>query len=450
VTDFGLTPTGFVPKTEDDVLADLETALRGKFGQSINLTPQARFGQLAGIFAERFGQLWALGEALYAAFDPDQATGAALDAIAAITGTIRLAATRSQVTLTLTGTIGSPPLAGRIVSVQSTGVKFKTKVDSPVFVAAPAWQSGHVYGTLGVFVTNANRIYVLITAGTSAGSGGPTTTAADITDNTAHWRYVGEGTAYAQVAAESVDTGPKVAASGTLTVIETPVARWESAINLLDAVNGRDVESDSALRLRREAEIHAQGNAVAEAIRADVLRVTDVTSVTVFANDTDVTDADGVPPHSVEVMVQGGVDQDIRAAIFATKAAGIGTTGNVTGTVTDSQGVAHTIKFSRPTLKTVYVDITVLYDATLYPSDGDDEIKAAIVAYGAVQKTGKDVVASSIGAQAFAVAGVLDANPVKISLTAGPTVSTTIPIGSRELAVYDTSRIVVHSSAATP
>jgi hypothetical protein len=147
-------------------------------------------------------------------------------------------------------------------------------------------------------VTNANRIYELITAGTSAGSGGPTTTAADITDNTAHWRYVGEGTAYAQVAAESVDTGPKVAASGTLTVIETPVARWESAINLLDAVNGRDVESDSALRLRREAEIHAQGNAVAEAIRADVLRVTDVTSVTVFANDTDVTDADGVPPHS--------------------------------------------------------------------------------------------------------------------------------------------------------
>lgn len=56
---------------------------------------------------------------------------------------------------------------------------------------APAWVLSTAY-TLGDLVENdTGKIYVCVTAGTSAGSGGPTGTGAGITDNTATWDYVG-------------------------------------------------------------------------------------------------------------------------------------------------------------------------------------------------------------------------------------------------------------------
>lgn len=56
-------------------------------------------------------------------------------------------------------------------------------------VAAAAWAALTAY-TTGQAVTNdTGKVYVCITAGTSAGSGGPTGTTADITDGTVHWMY---------------------------------------------------------------------------------------------------------------------------------------------------------------------------------------------------------------------------------------------------------------------
>lgn len=54
---------------------------------------------------------------------------------------------------------------------------------------ATVWAGTTAYAK-GAYVTNSTNIYRCITAGTSAASGGPTTTAADITDGTAHWKYI--------------------------------------------------------------------------------------------------------------------------------------------------------------------------------------------------------------------------------------------------------------------
>lgn len=54
----------------------------------------------------------------------------------------------------------------------------------------PAWASGTAYKKGQVVQNDSGKMYRCITAGTSAGSGGPTGTASDITDNTAHWAYV--------------------------------------------------------------------------------------------------------------------------------------------------------------------------------------------------------------------------------------------------------------------
>jgi hypothetical protein len=53
----------------------------------------------------------------------------------------------------------------------------------------PAWAASTAYA-VGVLRTNGGNTYICITAGTSAASGGPTGTGADITDGTVHWSYV--------------------------------------------------------------------------------------------------------------------------------------------------------------------------------------------------------------------------------------------------------------------
>ena len=85
----------------------------------------------------------------------------------------------------------------RIAALEAGGV-----VDSSLYVnlldyvcpsTADSWAALTAYA-VGDWVTNGGNVYHCITAGTSASSGGPTTTSLNITDGTAHWRYCGAGT----------------------------------------------------------------------------------------------------------------------------------------------------------------------------------------------------------------------------------------------------------------
>lgn len=55
--------------------------------------------------------------------------------------------------------------------------------------ASTAWQGSTAY-TLGQKVSNGGNVYTCVTAGTSAGSGGPTGTGSGISDGTAEWDYL--------------------------------------------------------------------------------------------------------------------------------------------------------------------------------------------------------------------------------------------------------------------
>lgn len=450
---YGLTSTGFVPKTLEIIRDEINAALTDFFGPSLDVT-NGILARIVGIMAERYAELWELAEALNSSQDPDKATSTALDALCLLTGTFRIEAAASLVTLTLAGTPTSVVPATSRASTASTGKKFLTTASATI-TAVAAWVASTAYA-LGDRVTNASRVYQCITAGTSAGSGGPTTDTADETDNTVHWRYLGEGTGAIDVAAQATETGIVVAVSGDITVIETPAGGWQSVINVLDARVGYDTQADEALRLTREEELSQAGTSTAEAIRAAVLALSGVTSVTVFENVTDVTDGDGMPAHSVEVLVRGGDDDSIGQTILEQVAAGVATHGNTTTNPLDSEGVAHAIKFSRPDEINIGVSVTLVKDPSSYPSDGDAQVEAAIVAFGNAQKCGKNAVASAVLAQAFKVSGVLEVSLPLISSVAAPgtpaapTVSTTISIAPRELAVYDTSWITISSSNGTP
>lgn len=451
--DFGVTEAGFIPRSYEDVVAEMQDEVRGFAGESIPLSERTIEGQTIRIVAERVSELWEAEQALDAADDPDSASGADLDATCALTGTIREGERPSMTTLTLTGTPATIVSAGSQAETLSTAVVFETTDDATI-AALAAWTITTGYA-VDDRATNGGNAYVCITAGTSAGAGGPTTTSDDITDGTVHWRFMGAGTGAVDADAEAVVDGPQVAASGDVTVIDTPVGGWSGVINLRDADLGADEETDESLRVRRELEIGRQGSSPPDAIRAEMLDVGDgtsnpVTSCTVFYNSTDLVDADGMPPHSVEVLVRGGEDQDVVDALYDAVAAGIATTGTSVGTATDDEGVDHLVYYSRPEEILIYVDIEVEVDASKFQSGAEDLVKEAIVEFGDGRDTGVDVRASAVSAQAFAVAGVIGVAHCYIDDAPAPAGSATISISRRQLAVFDTSRISVTVTPVTP
>jgi uncharacterized phage protein gp47/JayE len=98
---------------------------------------------------------------------------------------------------------------------------------------------------------------------------------------------------------------------------------------------------------------------------------------------------DGLPPYSIEVIAWGGSRDEILDALLQSKSAGVATWGNRIGTVEDEYGQVHTFRYSRPTLKDVYIQVELTTDIE-FPADGQDQVTNAIVEYvGGVDLSGQ-------------------------------------------------------------
>ena len=486
-TIYGLTAEGWVSKPLSVIVDELQTDYLNILGNSAGTETDGTIpldslaGQEITVLSDGFAAMWDLGAAIYSSFDPNAASDAALDQICALTGTTRDQESFSEVTVTCTGAPGTSLIVGRQVKTNDATNSVFASTAAGTIAALTSWASGTTY-SVGDRRTNASRTYVCITAGTSAGSGGPTTTASDITDNTAHWQYMGDGTGAVDVAFEAAVAGPVGALAGVLTSIVTPVSGWSGAINLLDAVAGALAETNPALRARREAELAGQGGSTADAIRAAILKVNEgstdpnhepPTSCTVFVNDNDLTDANGVPPHAVEILVQGGTDQDITQAVWDSVGAGTATYGNQSGTAIDSQGNFQIVSWSRPVAVPIYVTATVNYDATQWTSStlAAQAALSALLTYGDAIGIGVDVRSSVLsGAILFqpsaldsdgnavvpapsgsvAAPGMLEVSTMLIGIAPSPVSSASIAISTRQLATFDSSRCVITAVAETP
>jgi uncharacterized phage protein gp47/JayE len=251
------------------------------------------------------------------------------------------------------------------------------------------------------------------------------------------------------VAMEAETAGPVVANTGTLTVIETAQAGWNSITNAADATLGEDAETDEDLRLRRETELRRAGAGAAEAIKVDVESVTGVTSVTVFENTSDAVDGDGMPAHSFEVLAVGGAANDIAQAIWDGKPAGIEDHGGTPGTATDTDGGTHTVAFTRPTDVPLYLDIFVTVNTdplqgAVYPVDGDTQIKAALAAWGQDSLAiGSDLILSQLYPVIFGIDGVLDVTKIEAGTAPAPAGTVNVVIASRSKGSIDTANVTV-------
>lgn len=388
MTTYGVTDSGFVLKPLDVIRDEMAAKQRADIDPNWNTESDSVAGQYNGIVADQLAQLWEVSEANSNALSRD-ADGAPLDIIGALTGTPRRAATTSKVTLTVTLGSGITVPAGSIVSVENDpSIRVVTLAD----VTAPA----------------------------------------------------------TTVAAQAETAGAVTANSGTLSVIETPVSGWSAVTNADPLAGGLPIETDEQYRLRQLDELARGGGGSVPGIRADILAIGDeVTACEVLENDTLVT-VDGMPGKSVEAIVQGGDDQDIADALFASKSGGIYTHGSVGPiTVVDDQGYEHDVRFSRPTGRRVYIalGLTTVGDYT----DLETEVKDAIVAAAVTrsshgyQAIGGDVYAAQILVAALSVANVLNGRAaLSFSTISDPTAgASALTISSREIATIASIDIVV-------
>ena len=383
----GLLITGFKRKRLDQLLTELNDDMKAIFGDNLNLTPQSPDGQVNGVVAESQANLWEIAEEVHNAFNPSAATGASLSNLVQLNGITRKEATFSTVAIDVTGTDPTVIPAGSLISTSDTDSQFSIDAD------------------------------ITITGG------------------------VGSGTATA------VLSGAVNAIAGTLTNIDTPLAGWDSVTNAADADLGVNEESDAELRIRRRLSLATGAGSILESILAAVLNVTDVTAVAVIENDTNAT-VDGVPAHSFHTVVNGGLDQDIADVIWNKKPTGIQAFGSTTLPVVDSQGFSHDISFSRPTVINIYIDVAITA-LVGFPTDGNDQIKQAIVDYAAgilIENRGfdigEDVIYSEIYVPINTVEGV-QVDSLEIGIAPSPSGTSTISIGADQVSDFDTVRINV-------
>jgi len=477
-TEYGVLPTGFSRMRLPEIRQQIIDTLQSTTGLTFETRPDSITGQFINVFAEREATLWELAESVYHAMYPISATGVNLDHSVSFAGVRRLFAQRSTVWCACYGVETTIIPAGSIVRSsltqdnfllnETTTISRQTAIDATVAVMTAVvgeeyWirvdQSIYRYVAVAgdSALTIAQALFTQLLAGSFI-----------ISIDANEIRIYGiESISFALQISTNIelkiigsignftaeDYGPSEVPENTVNQIVTTMDGWTSVNNYVPGHLGRNLETDDELRLRYDKGVFILGAATLESIRATLEQnVTGILAVQVYENENDVVDADGRPPHSIEVIAYGGDPQDIADQIYLTKAAGIDTFGDIMVLVTDSVNYQHDIFFNRPVPVYIWVDVTVtLYNEEQFPDGGVPQIQLIVTETGNNFGIGKDVIVqrffgpiysnvSGIGSLDIKVAKAADVNaiPAPEDYT-----SSNIPISARELSQFDVTKVMV-------
>lgn len=344
---FSVTETGISAPSYEEIYEYLKGRMRAIFGDDINLDADTQDGQMVGIVAAAISDVNAQAIAVYNAYNPTTAKGVALDSAVKVNGITRQAASHSQVDLRIVGQAGTHIVNG--VALDEAENKWNLPAD---VVVPPAGE-------------------ITVTA----------------------------------IAAEE---GNIQAPAGTVNRIGTPTLGWQTVENILAAEPGAPVQTDLELRVQQSKSTALPSVSLWEGIIGSLLTTAGVRRVSGIKNDGDTTTTEGVPGHSIAMIVDGGEVADIAKTIFLKKGEGVGTYGSTSYNYLDTYGFPNTIKFSRPTVVPAYCKLTIS-PAVDYLSSAEDEIKARIVAYINSLDIGESVNIARVLASAVKTdAGVVD------------------------------------------
>lgn len=209
---------------------------------------------------------------------------------------------------------------------------------------------------------------------------------------------------------QAVETGPIAVNIGALTQIVTAVLGWDQVTNPVAATPGRTEESDLASRLRRKNTLSLQNVALPESIISALYDTLNVRSLTFRENYTKFDDTiDGIflLANSVWACVDGGTDADVAAAMLAHKSLGANWNGAVTVNITDpASGQIYPVKFDRPIDIPVKARVTVKNMSAL--TDVPSAVRQAIVDYANGLQDGEPGFVVGASVSSFELAGAVN------------------------------------------
>jgi uncharacterized phage protein gp47/JayE len=220
------------------------------------------------------------------------------------------------------------------------------------------------------------------------------------------------------VTATAQQSGAISAAAGSLNTIYTIVSGWQSVTNPLAAVPGAASETDAALRVRQGVSTTLPAQSPMTSIIAAVANTAGVGRYTGYENQTSTPDLNGVPGHSIAIVVEGGDVNLIATAIESKKAPGTGTFGTTSITVSDLNGIPVVINFFELTEVPIYVNV-VIQPLTGFVTTTTTAIVNAITAFIAGLAIGQDVYYNWIFGPAGLTGSVLGTTFTVTSLTIG-------------------------------
>lgn len=476
----GLTDQGFVIKRLADILADDRALAVQLFqdlvapGDVVNTGSSGALGRLISLAAPSEADLWEAAQEVYAAFDPNSATGIALDNLVAYGGLTRKEQTFTTSSILVAGDTNTLIPVGQTVSSSTTGEQFTTtgaislaaSNASGITVSIVTLQNSTAYTITYADTTTSNT--VTFTSDSSATvaeilsglqsvitGGHPTLNSSvvgttlvidrnDVFSTVAFTTSANLGITKVRTVGEvvAVEAGIIEQPANTIDTILTPMLGWDSVINPVAATPGEDRETDEELRLRFRNGKFDRATNTYDAIYSALVNLDNVTEVTIYENDTSVVDGNGVPAHSFLPIISGGLSQDIGNAIWENKPTGILSYGNTSVNVTDIQGGTHTVSFSRPNPVVIYISMDITTDVN-FPANGNDLIKSNILAYFTANfGTGDDVIYSRIYTPVNAVPGH-QVNTMTIGTSPSPVGVSNIVIPFDSIASISSINIII-------
>lgn len=311
--------------TQNELVDNLTQSFQQIYGADINVESNSPDGQIINIFSQALEDFYEQLGQVYASFDPDQAIGAVLDQRCAINGIQRKGGTYTYVTIDVT--------ADRSVTLDG--------LDD----VAPEQ----------AYTISDNEGNLFVLSATSS---------------------INTGTS--QLIFRALNVGNVEVLPNTITTPVTIILGVTSVNNPGGALaQGVNEETDAELRERRKQSVSISNQGYTDGLLAALLNIEDVTSANVYQNRGSSTDADGIPGHSIWVVVRGGDNAEIGAVMDNKVPGGVGMKGSTSVAVPQADGSTATYYFDRPTQELLYatIDITPLAGQVI----DTDAIKESIV-----------------------------------------------------------------------
>lgn len=422
MSDYGLTPEGPNIKRLDTILDEMHNDLSKKWGFNTRQNPQSLVNHLLTNVADRVAELWEFGEDIYYSQYPSTAEGVSLDNAAQFGGCTRKTGSKSYYPIHCKGTDGTILPLGTMIASNTNPKTYLTIVEEKQitrnsFNKAEIKIVSAVSGGIYTVILNGNAYtYSSDTVLSSAILTGLKNVITDedfnltvdenkalliieaVAPNTQHTLVLSENmtteTVTSVITFGTTEVGDILIPDNAITEIVKADSGLFSVTNPCGYVAGSKEESDPEFRKSYTDKIFNRSSMMLESIRSAILNnVQGVVSVAPYENTMNIEDDYGRPPHSIEIVVDGGDETQIAQQILAYKAGGISTYGDVVVNIAGVYDEDIPIRFNRPETIYIWIKLDIAFKSNEnVPSNYVELLKDSILENIGSLDAGQDVV----------------------------------------------------------